>query len=183
MASELSAAQRAYVRKRTKRHELDPSEVMEELNIVPFLDIVVNLIMFLLMSLTTVAFFNQLVATLPQYGRGGLGASQPTLNLTVYILPAGVSISGSNGFLRPDCSTTGTGRVVTVPARSPGQYDWARVTECAAMVKQRFPDETRVTITPDATIEFQHLVSAMDALRVNGTEELFPQILLSAGVR
>ncbi len=181
--AELSAAQRAYVRKRTKVRELDPSELMEELNIVPFLDIVVNLIMFLLMSLTTVAFFNQLVASLPQYGRGGLGSGQPTLNLTVYILPNGVSFSGSNGFLRPDCNTTGTGRTITVPMRSPGQYDWARVGECAAMVKRRFPEETRVTLTPDANVEFQQLVNAMDAVRINGTEELFPQILLSAGVR
>ena len=31
------------------------------------------------------------------------------------------------------------------------------------MVKQRFPDETRVTITLDANVEFQSLISAMDA--------------------
>lgn len=181
--AELSPAQRAYIRKRTKVHELDPSEVMDELNIVPFLDIVVNLIVFLLMSLTTVAFFNQLVADLPQYGRGGGAGAAPTLNFTMYVLPTGVSLSGVTGFLRPDCQSTGTGRTVTVPIQAGNRYDWARVTACAAMVKTRFPDETRVTITLDPTIEFQHLISAMDAVRVNGTEDLFPQIMLSGGVR
>lgn len=181
--AELSPAQRAYIRKRTKVHELDPSEVMDELNIVPFLDIVVNLIVFLLMSLATVAYFNQIVAELPSRGGGGGRGAAPTLNFTVYVLPTGVSLSGSTGFLRPDCQTTGTGRTVTVPVRGPNQYDWARVTQCAAMVKARFPDEMRVTITPDPNLEFQHLVSAMDAVRANGTESLFPQILISGGVR
>jgi biopolymer transport protein TolR len=181
--AELSSAQRAYIRKRTKVHELDPSETADELNIVPFLDIVVNLIVFLLMSLTTVAFFNQLVADLPQYGRPTGGGGPPTLNFTMYVLPTGVSLSGTNGFLRPDCQSTGTGRTVTVPIRGPGDYDWARVTECAAMIKVRFPDETRVTISLDSGIEFQHLISAMDAVRVNGADDLFPQIMLSGGVR
>ena len=44
----LSPQQRAYIRRRTRVHEPDPSELSSELNIIPFLDIVVNLIMFLL---------------------------------------------------------------------------------------------------------------------------------------
>lgn len=180
---ELSPAQRAYVRKRTRIHELDPSEMMDELNIVPFLDIVVNLIMFLLMSLATVAFFNQLVANLPQYGAGRGAGGPPTLNLTVYVLPNGISISGTNGFLRPDCRTTGSGRTITVPTTGPDTYDWARVTACIAQVKSQFPDENRITIAPDSTIAFQHLIEAMDAVKMNGTEVLFENVLLAAGVR
>lgn len=178
----LTPFQRAYVRKRTKKVELDPSEMMDELNIVPFLDIVVNLIMFLLMSLTTVAFFNQVVANLPKYGRGTGGGAQPTLNLTLFVLPTGVRFTGSGGTFRPDCATFGTGRTMTIPSAN-GEVDWNAVTECAAKIKQRFPDESRITITPDATIEFQVLIRAMDSVRAKGQDQLFPQILLSAGVR
>ena len=46
--AKLTPQQRAYIRRRTKVHDPDPSEIAGELNIVPFLDIVVNLIMFLL---------------------------------------------------------------------------------------------------------------------------------------
>ena len=64
MPARLTPRQRAYVRKRTVVPDPDPSELAEELNIVPFLDIVVNIIMFLLMTLTTVAFFSQVEAAL-----------------------------------------------------------------------------------------------------------------------
>ena len=71
MPARLTPRQRAYVRKRTRIPDLDPSETSEELNIVPFLDIVVNIVMFLLMTLTTVAFFSQVEAALPEYRKGG----------------------------------------------------------------------------------------------------------------
>ena len=48
MSGTLSPRQKAYIRKKSKVHDLDPSEASGELNIVPFLDIVVNIIMFLL---------------------------------------------------------------------------------------------------------------------------------------
>ena len=88
MPVRLTPRQRAYVRKRTTLPDPDPSELDEELNIVPFLDIVVNIIMFLLMTLTTVAFFSQVEAALPQYRTGGIGkraAENEALNLNVTI--------------------------------------------------------------------------------------------------
>ena len=93
MPARLTPRQRAYVRKRTTIPDPDPSELDEELNIVPFLDIVVNIIMFLLMTLTTVAFFSQVEAALPQYRTGGIGkraAENEALNLNVTITRAGV---------------------------------------------------------------------------------------------
>ena len=85
MPARLTPCQRAYVLKRVMIPDLDPSELSEELNIVPFLDIVVNIIMFLLMTLTTVAFFSQVEAALPQYRKGGIGsrAAQNEAILTI----------------------------------------------------------------------------------------------------
>jgi biopolymer transport protein ExbD len=69
------------------------------------------------------------------------------------------------------------------PPRQAMQYDWQGLTDCVARVKQQFPEERQVTISADPLIEYQHLVGAMDAVRLQGTEELFPEVLLSGGVR
>ena len=178
--------QRQYIRKRTKVHDLDPSEMAGELNIVPFLDIVVNLIMFLLVATMSIIAVFQIESQLPDYRRGvGSRAAnrEATLNLSVTIVPNGVIVSGSGGKLAPGCRDTASGAVITVPKLPSGQYDWQGLTDCAAYVKQEFQEERQVIVSADPLIEYQHLVQAMDALRNKDTEELFPEVLISAGVR
>ncbi len=183
----LSATQRAYIRRRSKIHDLDPSEMMGELNIVPFLDIVVNLIMFLLATTEAVLAIAQIEAQLPQLGRGGKStgaAAAPGLNLNVTVTDNGVIVTGSGGKLAPGCQDVASGRVTTVPKKD-GKYDWEALTECVSRIKSvpAFSDEHEVIIGADPMIEYEHVVSAMDALRGNEQQKLFPDVLLSAGVR
>jgi biopolymer transport protein ExbD len=49
-------------------------------------------------------------------------------------------------------------------------------------VKAQFEDETRVTLSADPEVPYDDLISAMDAVR-GDEDELFPDVLLSAGVR
>jgi biopolymer transport protein TolR len=183
--AELTPQQRQYIRKRTKFVELDPSEMQGELNIIPFLDITINLIMFLLIMVSTIAFFAQVEARLPEYGRGGVGSRAPTepkLNLNLTVVERGVIVTGSGGKLAPGCTNTSTGNVITVPNKG-AEYDWAALTECVARVKQEFPGENQVTVSADPLIHFEHVLATMDAVRNQGDDELFPDVLLSAGVR
>lgn len=183
--AQLTPQQRLYIRKRTKYEEPDPSEMQGELNIIPFLDITVNLIMFLLIMVSAIAFFAQLEARLPQYGGGGVGkraSDEPRLNLNLTVVENGIIVTGSGGKLAPGCKNTSSGRVITVGKKS-NEYDWASLTECVAHVKQEFPDETQVTVSADPLIQYEHVVHAMDAVRNQGETELFPDVLLSAGVR
>ncbi|MBK6813563.1 MAG: biopolymer transporter ExbD [Sandaracinaceae bacterium] len=187
MSKQLTGRQRAYVKKHSKYHELDPSEADSELNIIPFLDIVMNLIMFLLMTVSTVAFFSQVEATLPQYSSGRAGtrstANENALNLMVTITESGIIVTGSSGKLAPGCESTMSGRVITVPRAGEG-YDWRALTACAEKIKETFADEHRVTVGADPTIHYEHVIHAMDAMRTNASGvELFPEVLLSAGVR
>ena len=55
--------------------------------------------------------------------------------------------------------------------------------ECLERVKREWENETRVILSADPEIEFEHLVGTMDAMRGNGPTPLFPDVLLSAGVR
>lgn len=188
--------QKAYIRKKSKHHELDPSEGSGELNIVPFLDIVVNLIMFLLTVTATIVLTSELDARLPITSRGGRGNPNPeaTLNLSVTIAENGIIVAGSGGKLAPGCTTMQPGRVITVtnlPSASadpngdgfPDIYDWPGLTRCLATVKQQFPDESQVIVSADPNVEYRHLIAAMDAMRADGELPLFPEIMLSAGVR
>jgi biopolymer transport protein ExbD len=185
MARKLTGPQRSYIRKKSTPHELDPSEAAGELNIVPFLDIVMNIIMFLLATTQTVLLLAEIEAQLPQLGRGrGAQTEGSALNLSVTVTQEGIVVAGSGGKLAPGCEGTMTGRVITVPKTSAG-YDWAALTRCVARVKAQpqFADETQVIVGADPTIEYEHMIRAMDALRSQGTTELFPNVMLSAGVR
>ena len=183
--ADFSPQQRAFIRKRSKFHEPGPDELDEELNIIPFLDIVVNLIMFLLMITSSIAFYSQVEASLPTYSSGGVGRranDEPTLNLSVFVTTNGITVTGSGGKLAPGCQNTSTGEIITVPKRR-NDYDWEGLRECVARVKEEFPDEKRVTVSADNLVVYQDLISAMDAVRHKDGEELFPEVLISAGVR
>jgi len=201
----LTPRQRSYIRKRTAHRDLDPSEEMGELNIVPFLDIVINLIIFLLATTEAVLAIAQIDAQLPSLGRRAgrqqLEDGQSSLNLSVTVTSNGIIVSGSGGKLAPGCRQTQPGRVITVPA-SNGDLVWSiegtdennnptheqgatarLLAECLTLVKSEWPDETRVILSADPEVEFEDLVGAMDAMRGTGPEPLFPDVLLSAGVR
>lgn len=180
----LTPRQRNYVRKKSKVPELDPSEMMGELNIVPFLDIVVNLIMFLLATSEAVLLMAQIEMNSPKIAKGRPKSDevQTPLNLNVTVTEKGVIVSGSGGKLAPGCDDIEAGGSVTVP-KAKTEYDWPGLTKCVAKVKANFADETSVTISADPTIHYEHVVAAMDHVRNDGDTELFPQVLIAVGVR
>ncbi len=191
MAVHITSTQRKYIRKRTKVVELDPSEMVGELNIVPYLDIVINLIMFLLATTEAVLLIAQIETDLPKIARGGRRSDQEQevttpLNLNVTVTEKGVMMSGSGGKLAPGCQDIEAGGQVTVPKKG-AEYDWDALTECAFRVKQKFDTEDTVTVSADPQVQFEHVVTAMDAVRAKGegksVKELFPQVLISVGVR
>ena len=47
----------------------------------------------------------------------------------------------------------------------------------------KFSEERDVIIGADPMIHYEHVVAAMDAVRGDGKQALFPDVLLSAGVR
>jgi hypothetical protein len=106
----------------------------------------------------------------------------------------GLIVAGSGGKLAPGCERMQPGRVITVPRRArpavddpticgDDTFDWAELTRCAARVHRQFPDESQVIISADPNIEYEAILCAMDAVRADGTDMLFPDVMLSAGVR
>src|SRR5919107_1222890 len=94
MAEEkLSAAQRSKIRRLSAPKEHAPDEAGGELNIVPFLDIVTNVLMFVLATIS-VTFTATIDTFPPRAGAGARAPTTPTLGLTVLVVPDGFSLKG-----------------------------------------------------------------------------------------
>ncbi len=163
MSDSLSVAQRGKIRRASQPRELAPDEEGGELNIVPFLDIIVNILIFVLA--TVAVTFTSSIETTPPSGKGSGVRSQiqsEALNLTVFIVNDGFSLKASGGNIAPGC--TGQGPGIAIPLAN-GKYDYASLTACATQLKQKFEEEDQVYITANPGTEYQILVNVIDALR------------------
>lgn len=180
---QLTPSQRRYVRRRVEKPDKDPSEVGGELNIIPFLDIVVNLIMFLLITVTTAITVTQVDAQLPIWGRcTGTGCGEPSLGLSVTVTNTGMFVAGSGGVLAPGCNDE-PGSAPSSEAATVAAGDYEGLTQCLRRVKGRFPEEHTVILSADPLVSYADLVQAMDATRADAEGALFTEVLISAGVR
>lgn len=186
---------RSKIRKLTEDHE---DEEMEngELNLVPYLDIVTNVIMFLMMTTTFAAALTNINVSAPNRAQGGSGdnSQQPRneLNLTVSISEKGFTIACSGGVMFEGCKLAPNGeftdcapgnKVPTLPSKN-GQYDYAGLTKKMREIKSNSAasNETKVIVNANPEIVYEILVNTMDAIRNDGPKLLFPDVLLAAGV-
>ncbi|HVU01067.1 MAG TPA: biopolymer transporter ExbD [Polyangiaceae bacterium] len=162
----LSTAQVARIRRLSQPKELTPDEEGGELNIVPFLDIITNILIFVLATISVT--FTATIETQPP-ASGGSGVRKEieskALNLTVLVGDFGFSIKASGGNVAEGCSGVGPG--VAIPMKG-GQLDYDALTDCAAKLKgssSDFADETQVYISANPGTDYQTLISTIDALR------------------
>ena len=156
---------RKLIRRKLRRDAPEPGQ--GELNIVPFLDIVVNLMLFLMATTSAVLSISQVEAQLPGYGpRHGRHA----LALAVVVADEAILVRGRD--VDP----------IRIARRADG-YDFDALTRTAESVKLRFPDEHEVTVSADPGVPYEDVIRAMDALRRSPSGALFPDVLVAAGVR
>lgn len=174
----LSAAQRSKIRRLSQPKELAPDEEGGELNIIPFLDIIVNILIFVLATVA-VTFTASIETTPPASRSSGVRSDIPSeaLNLTVFIVNDGFSLKASGGNIAPGCQGVGPG--IAIPKKS-GRYDYAALTECAERLKnasEDFKDETQFYVSANPATDYQTIIDVVDAMRAtkNG-QALFPNV-------
>jgi len=177
----LSAAQRSRIRRLSAPREPEPGDEAGELNVVPYLDIIMNILMFVLASVS-VSFIGTIESTPPAIGGNKVRTeiSSKALNLSAWITAQGVSLKTSSGNVATGCTDYGTG--ITVP-KAGEEYDLKGLTLCAKHLKSANPaykEETQVSITASNNIEYKTVIDVMDALRSDGEEELFPEVHFGA---
>lgn len=172
------------------RRKIKPKEEEHagELNIVPYLDILMNLIIFMLLSMTGLAAFGILNVNAPSYGAGAGGGGEndkPPLTLTVAVGKKGFFVAATGGVLPGQteaeaAAAPGEG-APTIPLRPDGTYDYEALTRMMMDVKSAFPSESKVILAADADTAYEVLVGAMDATRETKDHKLlFPDVTLAS---
>jgi biopolymer transport protein ExbD len=179
MAEEkLSAAQRSRIRRLSMPKELAPDEEGGELNIIPFLDIITNVLMFVLATIS-VTFTTMIDSEPPRAGGSSARApTKPTLSLNIIVVDKGFIVSAFGQRIGEGCTGPGSGTAVGVV--SGGTYDYAGLNACAKRLKNQVPeaaDETAATLTANKDIPYQVIIGTIDAIRkADDGQELFPDI-------
>ncbi len=177
-----------------------------ELNLVPYMDILVNTIIFLLATMTSGLTLANINVNSPRYEPSGAAAqSDPQdpekqrLNLTIAISYKGFLVAGAGGVI------TGTaGSNISVPCKRiesgrcawftgtkwRDQYDYEKLIKMMTEAKTKYPHERQVILTADRHVPYKVVVQTMDTVRGKATTNctgedgcLFDQVILSAGVQ
>jgi biopolymer transport protein ExbD len=163
MDDKLTAAQKSKIRRELASLQAEEPQT-GELNVVPFLDIISNVMMFVLASLT-IAFTTTLDVDPPRK-QAGSGAESPSL--TVMIV--------SDGYVLKDRERT----VATIPridgaASFDGKvYDARALTRSAHALKTEAPKNKQIILTANPNVPMQEIVRAMNAVKDD-----YPDVLLA----
>jgi biopolymer transport protein ExbD len=163
--------------RRMKSHSDEAEEETGELNLVPYLDIVTNIIIFLIASVAYNVSFGNVNVTLPTLASGGGAAAdeppKPPLNLTVTAGATGFTIGASGGILAP------------IPKLPAGVYDYKALTQRLMEIKAvpENVDETKATFNADGQIPYRIVIETLDAMREDTAHKmLFPDVVFAAGI-
>jgi biopolymer transport protein TolR len=166
----LTAAQRGKIRRLSTAAPANAEG--GELNVVPYLDIITNVMVFVLATVA-VTFVSSVEAKAPSLNVRPAGAA---LGLTAFVVSGGLTLKTAAGAVAKGCRGFGGG--VTVP-KAAGAQDLEAIEACARVLKSEQPDfkgETQVTVTANPGTELQEVVSVMDALRGEPGDPLFPEV-------
>jgi biopolymer transport protein ExbD len=161
----------------------------QELNIVPYLDILMNLIMFMLLSITGLSAFGILNVNAPNYGGPTTQVTEegdkPKLLLTVLISKKGFYVAATGGVVgqQQQGQANPAEAPPSIPKKSDGSYDYTALTENMVNVKKEFPSESKVIVGAEGDIPYEVLVQTMDAIRETPGKErklLFTDVTLGA---
>ncbi|MDH5424235.1 MAG: biopolymer transporter ExbD [Gammaproteobacteria bacterium] len=122
-----------------------------ELDITTFLNLMVVLIPFLLLS----AVFSRITIMeldVPTAGVGGAKNEKPTLELEVIVRKKVIEISNGKG-------------VVARMANIDEKYDIEKLSDYLQKIKKNYPDKTDAIILMERTLEYEHLITIMDVVR------------------
>lgn len=145
----------------------------EELNLVPYLDIMVNLIMFMLTVTAYIVELREAPVLAPAYGKGGVGTGEESRPyLTVAVSTESFAILGSKDDI-PAAELVKEG----------GKYPYERLTESLREYKTLYTLNENLILTADATVPYSVVVATMDAARSDARGPLFPGITLAAAVQ
>lgn len=158
-------------------HRGNLEQIGQELNLVPYLDIMVNLVLFMLITITSFLSFTILNASIPQLapdsGKAVAQMKKKELLLMVRVTKRGFIVD-------PNVQGGKSLRRSTITKKD-GAFDFVTLKNLAQNLKSQFPQETRVLIVAQPSVIYEDIIHTMDAVREveAGEEDLFPDVTLS----
>jgi len=177
---------------------------VDDLNLIPVMNLVSILIPFLLMA---ASFVNLAVidSTLPAIGptqQVELDPDEkPPLVLSIMVTDKGLTIAGADAVLHPERAEqeapeeeTEEEAEPTIPC--PGMrctglesYDFLKLTQLLGLIKDEYPDDENVILVPELRVPYEVIVKVMDHSRedvdtknADGTSRsLFPYVVIAGG--
>lgn len=147
----------------------------DDLNLVPYLDIMINLIMFMLTVTAYIVELREAPVLAPAYDPGGQSSAAVEKKpfLTVAVTTVSLTIISS----RPE----------EIPAaeyvKEGGRYPYARLTQALREYKTVHELDPNLVLTADATVPYSSVIEAMDAARSDDKGALFPSINLAVSIK
>jgi biopolymer transport protein ExbD len=131
------------IKRLRKKHE------PPELNITTFLNLMVVLIPFLLIS---AVFSRVTIMELSVPTRAGGTAVKPNFTIEVIIRDLGLEIANGS-------------KVMAAIPKKDGHYDINKLSEILSRLKNQYPEKEDATILMEPRIEYDYLIQIMDAVR------------------
>ena len=132
-----------------RHHYRRKDKEVPELDITTFLNLMVVLIPFLLIS----AVFSRITILELDVPTGGGGAQdKPKLVLEVIVRKKGIEISNGKG-------------VVASMAKVEDKYDIPALSNYLQKIKIKYPDKSDAVVLMESELEYEYLVKVMDAVR------------------
>jgi biopolymer transport protein ExbD len=142
-------------RNRPKAESFD-TDIMRVLNLVPMMDILTVLVIFLLIT----AVFTHITImdlNIPTHA-GGSAVNAPNFSIEVIVRKAGLEIAN------------GSSVEAAIPKKD-GKYDLEMLSKMLTRLKARYPEKEDATVLVEPDIQYDYLVQIMDATRVADVRE------------
>jgi biopolymer transport protein ExbD len=198
--------------RKIREHGEEMAEEGGELNLIPYLDIVTNVIMFMLATTTFAAALGDINVSSPTSASAAQLAQQPPpepkaeLSLTVSVSDKGFTIAASGAVLYQGFTLDASGNLQqpagatlpTIPKTARGEFDYDLLAKKMQEIKSSpvAAGESKVIVNANATITYEVVVGVLDACRgklapkpdpdhpgkMVEAYERFGDVLLSAGL-
>lgn len=155
-------------------------EINVDLNLTPLMDVMSNILFFLLASFgaAILSFINVAVPVQSDGEPTPMKTDQVTVNLQ--ITPGEYRVNCSNDELPPEKLQE---LKRTIPRLADGSYDFATLNRTLYEIKLKYPSSETAIMVPDGTVLYDSMIRTMDAvrdIRVDGKRfRLFPKMVVA----
>ena len=169
-AKSASASERTYalILHKRSRKKIPDFEAMEEIALVPYLDVMMNLVIFMLVTIASFMPLGILTIYPPAIRTDDAAEATtppPSIQFTV-------AISLDTGFF----VSTADNPPAPIAKAPNGDFNYDELAKRAVALKEKHKEERTVTIVADRAVRYEVLIKTMDALRYKDGKNLFDDV-------